>query len=102
MVPSESLIPLDSRWALTSLKIILPRSWASRRWRNLQIVLSSGTPLVAEVYANKSPHGSHVVERFFGSGVAEVEVNSAGNGSEASVPALWEVCPFPAWGSRVL
>ena len=81
---------------------VVTRLWASRRWRNLQIVLSSGTPLVAEVYANKPTHGFHIVERFFVSGVAEVEVNSAGNGSEASVPALWEVCPFPAWDSRVL
>ena len=29
--------------------------------------------LVAEIYPNKSPHGFHIVERFFGSGVAEVE-----------------------------
>jgi len=61
----------------------------------LQIALSSGTHLFAEVYPNKPSYGPHVVGRFFGSGVAEVEVNSAGNGSEASVPALGEICPFP-------
>ena len=56
---------------------------------------------VAKAYANKPPHGFHIVKRFFGSGVAEVEVNSAGNGSEASVPTLREVCSFLAWDRRV-
>ena len=42
MVPVPTLIPWAERCVLTVLNIFSPRPWASIRWRNLQIVVSSG------------------------------------------------------------
>ena len=81
IVPVMTVKPRTARWALTVARICGPRSWASSRWRNLQLVVSSSTSsrpksmptnsrIIRVSYSASSAAGSERLASAAGSGCA--------------------------------
>src|SRR5277367_1415731 len=73
MVPLATFTPLAARCAFTSAKMAWPRSCSSNRWRNLQMVVSSGAGSFPRSIPANRRSTSELIQSFFQARVRQVE-----------------------------